>query len=421
MHLKFIVFSACGVADAASSCDADSQSLLQSRSSVRQMAVVGNNYTMLTDADQLLETMQHVASSLAKDSDSTMTPDEVNEAIGTANQALNTMLPTFAQQHSLAQQELQHALAAIQGCHNDHGGAHRTQLDQAVTNRLAAKEQCHESLNTAIDAEKDACEGQGDDPNCLCNEARTAIVDQIALCDAVDDTYDAVFCERQESCGVHLECYTSEFDVYNSLRSDVEAGMLVRQQQYQAYMQSQCILQLITAAMVSGTPINHQDLISCSEVDIAELTITFPDVPAGPEPCPTPVGGDPDCDAAEPAPPPAPATTLAPAPAPAPAPALGPCDTTPAPGPAPAPAPPPAPGCADKPSGWKGTEGSTCADYGAKQWCTADGGYGSGWKDEWGKFEDMATNGKSALQVCCVCGGGVQVAEIGRASCRERV
>merc|ERR550539_1630238 len=86
--------------------------------------------------------------------------------------------------------------------------------------------------------------------------------------------------------------------------------------------------------------------------------------------------------------------------------AAGPCDTTPAPGPAPAPAPAPVPGCSDKPSDWKSTEGSTCADYAAKQWCTADGGYGSGWKDEWGKFDKWAANGVSANVACCVCGGG---------------
>merc|ERR1711874_408985 len=89
--------------------------------------------------------------------------------------------------------------------------------------------------------------------------------------------------------------------------------------------------------------------------------------------------------------------------------ASGPCDTTPAPGPAPAPVPVPVPGCSDKPSGWKGTEGSTCADYGTKQWCTTDGGYGSGWKDEWGKFDKWAVNGVSADVACCVCGGGSTV------------
>merc|ERR550539_1825743 len=116
------------------------------------------------------------------------------------------------------------------------------------------------------------------------------------------------------------------------------------------------------------------------------------------------------CDTtAAPAPAPTPAPAPAPAPTPVPAPAPGPCDTTPAPGPAPGPAPAPVPGCSDKPSGWKGTEGSTCADYGSKQWCTAEGGYGSGWKDEWDKFDKWAVNGVSADVACCVCGGGSTV------------
>merc|ERR1719373_1116189 len=106
-------------------------------------------------------------------------------------------------------------------------------------------------------------------------------------------------------------------------------------------------------------------------------------------------------------------TTPVPSPAPAPVPAPAP---EPAPGPAPAPSPAPAPGCSDTPSGWKGTEGSTCADYGAKQWCTADGGYGSGWKNEWGKFDKWTVNGVSADVACCVCGGGSTIS--GKQACQ---
>merc|ERR1740129_2430875 len=70
-----------------------------------------------------------------------------------------------------------------------------------------------------------------------------------------------------------------------------------------------------------------------------------------------------------------------------------PCETTaapapsPAPTPAPAPSPVPTPGCSDKPGDWKSSAGTTCADYVSKAYCTADGGYGSGWDDS-STFDD---------------------------------
>mmetsp|Transcript_31991 Transcript_31991/g.84960 ORF Transcript_31991/g.84960 Transcript_31991/m.84960 type:complete len:271 (+) Transcript_31991:1-813(+) len=44
-------------------------------------------------------------------------------------------------------------------------------------------------------------------------------------------------------------------------------------------------------------------------------------------------------------------------------------------------------------------------------WCTENGGYGSGWGESWGSFQDYATNNKSALTVCCVCGGGYRASQ----------
>jgi len=64
------------------------------------------------------------------------------------------------------------------------------------------------------------------------------------------------------------------------------------------------------------------------------------------------------------------------------------------------------PGCKNFPKGWESKRGSDCEDYAEGQWCTRHGGYGDAWMEEWGKFEDDAKDGKSALDVCCVCGGG---------------
>merc|ERR1719291_561095 len=126
------------------------------------------------------------------------------------------------------------------------------------------------------------------------------------------------------------------------------------------------------------------------------------------------------CDttlAPKPAPTPTPAPTPKPAPTPAPTPATtNPCDTTVAPAPSPSPAP--TPGCVDKPGDWKSSYGSTCADYVSKSWCTADGGYGSGWvsDDDWGTFDTWAVNGVAATVACCGCGGGSTVT--GKQACQ---
>jgi len=64
------------------------------------------------------------------------------------------------------------------------------------------------------------------------------------------------------------------------------------------------------------------------------------------------------------------------------------------------------PGCKNFPKGWADKKGNDCEDYAEGQWCNRHGGYGDAWLDDWGKFEDVANKGKTALQVCCVCGGG---------------
>merc|ERR1739838_127534 len=87
----------------------------------------------------------------------------------------------------------------------------------------------------------------------------------------------------------------------------------------------------------------------------------------------------------------------------------------PTPAPTPGPAPTPTPGCTDTPSDWKSSAGSTCADQVSKAYCTADGGYGSGWGDS-GTFDDWAVNGVAATVACCGCGGGSTVT--GKQACQ---
>jgi len=64
-------------------------------------------------------------------------------------------------------------------------------------------------------------------------------------------------------------------------------------------------------------------------------------------------------------------------------------------------------GCKNK-KGWIDAKGQDCEDYAEGEFCTRKGGYGDAWLDEWGKFEDVKNQGKTAIEACCACGGGGQ-------------
>jgi len=269
--------------------DADVNSLLQARSLIRQ------HRAQVTDANALLKSMHDVASSFTKGSAVTMTPAEVTAALGTAETALQAMLPMFEEQHDLAHREIQHSFGALQACHNEHGGEVRARLEHAVASEFAATEQCEQALSDAVNAEHEACEGQGDDPNCLCNEAREAITHQTALCVAVTQTYEAVFCEQHISCTSLHECHAQALEVFNEISADLQAAMISRQQEYSTFMQVDCLMNLITTAMSSGTPIDNAALVACSDVNVDHLTLDFPDVPPAPSACPESQIGNPQC------------------------------------------------------------------------------------------------------------------------------
>eukprot|EP00931_Biecheleriopsis_adriatica_P010763 TRINITY_DN111828_c0_g1_i1.p1 TRINITY_DN111828_c0_g1~~TRINITY_DN111828_c0_g1_i1.p1 ORF type:complete len:705 (-),score=131.92 TRINITY_DN111828_c0_g1_i1:33-2147(-) len=56
---------------------------------------------------------------------------------------------------------------------------------------------------------------------------------------------------------------------------------------------------------------------------------------------------------------------------------------------------------------WMDSQGYTCLEYAQEHFCTQDGGYGKGWRDEWGTFLDYADfEGHPATHACCMCGGG---------------
>lgn len=78
------------------------------------------------------------------------------------------------------------------------------------------------------------------------------------------------------------------------------------------------------------------------------------------------------------------------------------------------------PGCKNSPKGWEDSKGNDCEDYAEGEWCTRRGGYGDAWLDEWGTFEDRATKGKSAKEVCCICGGGFNKDEEAEEASKEK-
>jgi len=88
----------------------------------------------------------------------------------------------------------------------------------------------------------------------------------------------------------------------------------------------------------------------------------------------------------------------------------GPSPGPPSPGPRPPSPRPPSPGpsgCTDM-SGWQNSEYETCGTYESNQYCTSDGGEGSGWnRRQYGPISRWTDRrGNSALVACCACGGG---------------
>lgn len=311
--------------------NADASSLLQARSVVRHATTDAN-------ADALLQSLRQTANSFKKGAVVTMTPEEVNIAIGTASGALSTMLPVFTQLTDLAQDEINIQVGEIAACHNS--DEHGTQMtaNHAVTaaTQRAAQTQCNAALTVAVETSNRECDewdavatqlystvpsnGCGDisTPEQLletasswadwvhhnsdniasqhheCDQATTAAASQTALCIVTTDVFVESFCRHSIACNMLTQCHAHEVDVYSALRADIESAIVLRQQQYVTVRQSECILGLITTAIQTGTPIDNDSLTACDDVSVEHLTVTFPDPPP-PTECPTPQSDDPVC------------------------------------------------------------------------------------------------------------------------------
>jgi hypothetical protein len=67
-------------------------------------------------------------------------------------------------------------------------------------------------------------------------------------------------------------------------------------------------------------------------------------------------------------------------------------------------------GCADLPRGWTDRRGRSCLVYESKKLCTLAGGTGTGWTSTLG-IKEYASQGRNAIDTCCVCGGGTDCAD----------
>jgi len=246
----------------------------------------------------MLKNMRVVAESLLDGSDTTMSPDEVNEALDAASELLAELSPVIRQQIDNAQQQIDDAASAVQVCHAQSDAELRSSLQESTGQHAAAVESCHNTLDQLQTAETQQCNVAED---CLCDEARIRTADQEPLCAAITETYEVAFCEHHLVCTMFHQCHSREVQVFQHLRADVEAELALTVQEYITVEQSRCLTGLIMEAMTPPiTPISHAALIACDDVDVSALNINFPDLPSEPAACPAHTHGDPQCEGSAP-------------------------------------------------------------------------------------------------------------------------
>jgi len=288
MRSIFFLLSAYGAVSHASECQADETSMLQGRSLVRR-----HKQNKATESQALLKKLQGVANSLVEGSDTTMSRDEIDDALNAASEALAELAPAIREQIGNAQRQLNHAGEAVQVCHAQEQAELRASLQASALQYSAAVESCEAAHQITIQEEQDACDRAQD---CLCDEARIRTIDQTALCAAMTETYEVAYCEHHHVCTIFHQCHTNEAVVFNELRADVEAEMAVIVQEYIVAEQASCLTGLIMESMLSRTTlITHAAIVACSDVDVSVLNVNFPELPAEPAACPASTVGAPEC------------------------------------------------------------------------------------------------------------------------------
>merc|ERR1719326_2587323 len=146
------------------------------------------------EAKTVLKTLKEIAESLTEGSTTTKTEEEVNDALAAANEALVNLSPTIRSQVELAQNQVNHAGAAVQACHAQDGINLRNTLQEQVNGHAANLATAEAELAEAAAAAESQCAIAED---CLCDEARERHVGKQALWASMTETYEIAFCEHR--------------------------------------------------------------------------------------------------------------------------------------------------------------------------------------------------------------------------------
>lgn len=283
MRSIFLVLAYSAVSHAAE-CSADESTMLQMRKA--QIKKHSGN------AQAVLKSVRTIASSMVKGSSTKLSTDNVDQALADAAAALATLTPALQLQVTQSQQQIDDAAAAVNVCHAQDGYVTRATLLEQTTTTATSLQSCLDELAQLTQAATDQCNIAQD---CLCDEANVRRDDKSELCAARTEVYELAYCEHSIACTTFGDCHDSEIAVYNALRTDVEAEMATVTQEYIAATQSQCLTDLITTAISTGTPIDLTAMTNCNNVDTSGLYINYPTLPAAPAACPAAAVGNPQC------------------------------------------------------------------------------------------------------------------------------
>lgn len=193
------------------------------------------------------------------------------------------------QQIETAQQQIGDAIKVFQGCEN----IQQAMLEEQLEERAVDAEDCHTTLDELRTAESQACNRAED---CLCEEARQATTDQVALCESKTETYEVAFCAHRAVCTTSRSCHRNEADAFRLVRAAVEAEIQSLVLSYTMNERTGCRTRLqMEAHTPPVTEVDRAAMNACHDVDVSELVIDYPEEPTEPAACPTPAYGHPEC------------------------------------------------------------------------------------------------------------------------------
>merc|ERR1719265_1880054 len=241
----------------------------------------------------MLKEMREIANSFVEGSDSTMSEDGLQDLLDTAHAHFLEIREAILRQVANAQQQLIDASGGFQACTTKELAG----LRQSVGQHAAAVESCQSTSAQLQAAERQQCATTED---CLCDEARVRTTDQEALCTAVTETYEAVFCEQHTMCASSQQCHSSQAEVYQRLTTDVQGEIGLIREEYTTTEQGICINRLTRQYQTGRRPtvIPRALLDACDDVDLSALDINHPAVPAPPM-CPPSTQGGPQCSSVQ--------------------------------------------------------------------------------------------------------------------------